>query len=87
MGESFISSNKTHGNTGTDPECSEEDNLKAVTANLVLNLGPEPINYSNRSNYSNLNMNRSDSNSRNRYYSNDRSQVFSNNRYQNFSNN
>ena len=32
--------------TGTDPECSVEDYLNAVTANLILNIGPEPINTS-----------------------------------------
>ena len=30
--------------TGTDPEYSVEDYLNAVTASLILNLGPEPIN-------------------------------------------
>ena len=30
--------------TGTDPEFSVEDYLNAVTANLILNIGPEPIN-------------------------------------------
>ena len=30
--------------TGTDPEHSVEDYLNAVTANLILNMGPEPIN-------------------------------------------
>ena len=30
--------------TGTDPEYSVEDYLDAVTANLILNIGPEPIN-------------------------------------------
>ena len=30
--------------TGTDPEYSVEDFLNAVTANLILNIGPEPIN-------------------------------------------
>ena len=30
--------------TGTDPEYSVEDNLNAVTANLFLNIEPEPIN-------------------------------------------
>ena len=30
--------------TGTDPEHSVEDYLNAVTANLILNIGPEPIN-------------------------------------------
>ena len=29
---------------GTDPEYSVEDYLNAVTANLILNIGPEPIN-------------------------------------------
>ena len=32
--------------TGTDPEYSVEDYLRAVTANLILNIGPEPINTS-----------------------------------------
>ena len=30
--------------TGTDPEYSVEDYLKAVTANSILNIGPEPVN-------------------------------------------
>ena len=30
--------------TGTDPEYSVEDYLNAVTANLILNIGPKPIN-------------------------------------------
>ena len=30
--------------TGTDSEYSVEDYLNAVTANLILNIGPEPIN-------------------------------------------
>ena len=30
--------------TGTDPEYSAEDYLNAVTANLILNIGPEPLN-------------------------------------------
>ena len=30
--------------TGTDPEYSVEDYLNAVTANLILNRGLEPIN-------------------------------------------
>ena len=30
--------------TGTDAEYSVEDFLNAVTANLILNLGPEPVN-------------------------------------------
>ena len=30
--------------TGTDPEYSVEDYLNAVTPNLILNIGPEPVN-------------------------------------------
>ena len=30
--------------TSTDPEYSVEDYLNAVTAHLILNLGPEPVN-------------------------------------------
>ena len=30
--------------TGTDPEYSIEDYLNWVTANLILNIGPEPKN-------------------------------------------
>ena len=30
--------------TGTDPEYSVEDYLNAVTANLILNIGAEPVN-------------------------------------------
>ena len=30
--------------TGTDPEYSVYDYLNAVTANLILNIGPEPVN-------------------------------------------
>ena len=30
--------------TGTDPEYSVENYLNAVTAKLILNIGPEPIN-------------------------------------------
>ena len=30
--------------TGTDPENSVEDYLNAVTANLILKIGPEPLN-------------------------------------------
>ena len=45
MGGSSITSNKPlMVFTGTDPEYSVEDYLNAVTANLILNLGPEPIN-------------------------------------------
>ena len=45
MGGSSITSNKPlMVFTGTDPEYSVEDYLNAVTANLVLNIGPEPIN-------------------------------------------
>ena len=29
---------------GTDPEYSKEDYLNAVTANLILNIGLEPVN-------------------------------------------
>ena len=45
MGGSSITSNKPlMVFTGTDPEYSVEDCLNAVTANLILNIGPEPIN-------------------------------------------
>ena len=45
MGRSSITSNKqVRVFTGTDPEYSVEDYLNAVTANLFLNIGPEPIN-------------------------------------------
>ena len=45
MGRSSITSNKPlMVFTGTDPEYSVEDYLNAVTANLILNMGPEPIN-------------------------------------------
>ena len=45
MGGSSITSNKPMMVfTGTDPEYSVEDYLNAVTANLILNIGPEPIN-------------------------------------------
>ena len=45
MGGSPIRSNKPlMVFTGTDPEYSVEDYLNAVTANLILNIGPEPIN-------------------------------------------
>ena len=45
MGGSSITSNKPlMVITGTDPEYSVEDYLNAVTANLILNIGPEPIN-------------------------------------------
>ena len=45
MGGSSIKSNKPlMVFTGTDPEYSVEDYLNAVTANLILNKGPEPIN-------------------------------------------
>ena len=45
MGGSAITSNKPLiVFTGTDPEYSVEDYLNAVTANLPLNIGPEPIN-------------------------------------------
>ena len=54
MGGSSITSNKPlmvftqttniKQTTGTDPEYSVEDYLNAVTANLILNIGPAPIN-------------------------------------------
>ena len=45
MGGSAITSNKPlMVFTGTDPEYSVEDYLNAVTANLILNIGPEAIN-------------------------------------------
>ena len=45
MGGSSITSNKPlMVFTGTYPENSVEDYLNAVTANLILNIGPEPIN-------------------------------------------
>ena len=45
IGGSSITSNKPlMVFTGTDPEYSVEDYLNAVTANLFLNIGPEPIN-------------------------------------------
>ena len=45
MGGSSITSNKRlMVFTGTDPDYSVEDYLNAVTANLILNIGPEPIN-------------------------------------------
>ena len=45
MGGSSITSNKLlMVFKGTDPEYSVEDYLNAVTANLILNIGPEPIN-------------------------------------------
>ena len=45
MGGSSIKSNKPlRVFTGTDPEHSVEDYLNTVTANLILNIGPEPVN-------------------------------------------
>ena len=45
MGGSSITSNKPlMVFTGTDPEYSVEDYLNAVTANLILNIEPEPLN-------------------------------------------
>ena len=45
MGGSSIKSHKPlMVFTATDPEYSVEDYLNAVTANLILNIGPEPIN-------------------------------------------
>ena len=45
MGGSSITSNKPlMVFTGTDPDYSVEDYLNAVTANLIVNIGPESIN-------------------------------------------
>ena len=45
MGGSSITSNKPlMVFSGTDPEYSVEDYLNAVTANLILNIGTEPVN-------------------------------------------
>ena len=45
MGGSSMQSNKPlMVFTGTDPEYSVEDYLNAITSNLILNIGPEPIN-------------------------------------------
>ena len=45
MGGSSISLNKTPMvYTGTDPDYSVEGYLNAVTANLILNIGPKPVN-------------------------------------------
>ena len=45
MGESSTTSNKPLIIfTGTDPEYSAKDYLNADTANLILNIGPEPKN-------------------------------------------
>ena len=45
MGGSSISSNKRLMIfTGLDPEYFVEDYLNAITANLILNTGPEPVN-------------------------------------------
>ena len=43
-GSSITSNKQLMVFTGTDPEYSVEDYLNAVTANLILNIGPEPIN-------------------------------------------
>ena len=43
-GSSIISNKPLMVFTGTGPEYSVEDYLNAVTANLILNIGPEPIN-------------------------------------------
>ena len=44
MGGSIISSNKPlMVFTGTNPEYPVEDYLNAVTANSILNIGPEPV--------------------------------------------
>ena len=44
VGSSKLSNKPLMTSTGTDPEYSVEDYLYAVTANLFLNIGPEPIN-------------------------------------------
>ena len=45
MGGSSLSSNKPlMVLTGTDPENSVEENLNAVTDNMNLNIGSEPVN-------------------------------------------
>ena len=44
VGSSKQSNKPLMTSTGTDPEYSVEDYLYAVTANLFLNIGPEPIN-------------------------------------------
>ena len=45
MGEYFITSNKPlRVFTGTDSEHAVVDYLNAVTANLIISIGPEPIN-------------------------------------------
>ena len=52
IGGSSITSNKTLiVFTVTDPEFSVEDYLNAVTPNLILNIGPEPINTPFRQNW------------------------------------
>ena len=52
MGGSSITSNKPlFVFTGTDPEYSVEVYLNAVTANLILKVGPEPINTSLHQNW------------------------------------
>ena len=43
-GSSLLSNKPLMVFTGTDPEYSVEDYLNAVTANLILNIGPEPMN-------------------------------------------
>ena len=43
-GSSILSNKLLVVFTGTDPKYSVEDYLNAVTANLTLNIGPEPIN-------------------------------------------
>ena len=44
VGSSIASNKPLMVFTGTDPEYSVEDYLNAVPANLILNIGPEPIN-------------------------------------------
>ena len=43
-GSSIISNKPLMVFTDTDPEYSVEDYLNAITANLIINIGPEPIN-------------------------------------------
>ena len=43
VGSSITSNEPLMIFTGTDPEFSVKDYLNAVTANLILNIGPEPI--------------------------------------------
>ena len=44
MSPSILSNKPIMVFTGTYPEYCIEDYLNAVTANLILNIGPEPVN-------------------------------------------